>query len=137
MNSIYKIYMLSLFLFTMQLSAQTQSDFILDSDQVTVFEKSKTLTSKLIKTGNTFNWEQTIEGTPYTISYAINQITGQWDANTSQGSLTYTLHKAGFTAVSFNLTGAENEALEATLSIQEGNQPPLVYTFNITNITYP
>lgn len=137
MNYIFKIVTLSLLLFTIHLSAQTQSDYTLESDQVSVFETSKTLTSKLIKAGNTLQWVQHTNDTPHTITYTIAAVTGNWDANTSQGALSYTLNKSGFTAVSFNLTGTVNEGLEATLSLQEGDQPALVYTFNITNITYP
>ncbi|MFK5855153.1 MAG: hypothetical protein QM503_03405 [Bacteroidota bacterium] len=137
MHYLYKIMALSLFLFTIHLSAQTQSDYTLESNQVSVFEKSESLTSTLTKTGNTLKWVQNINGTSNTIAYAIDQITGNWDANTSQGSLTYTLIKEGFTTITFNLTGAESGALEATLSVQVGDTPALQYSFNITNITYP
>ncbi len=137
MSYLYKILTIAVLLASLSASGQLQSEYTLDSDQITVFETSKTLSSKLIKTGDTLNWEQQEASSTNTISYAITGITGHWDAGTSLGELSYTLNKEGFTAVSFTLSGTENNGLQATLSIQEGDQPALVYTFNITNITYP
>jgi len=137
MHYLYKIITLGLFLFTVQLSAQTKSDYTLKSNQVNVFEKTESLPSTLIKTGSTLKWVQDIKGANNVIEYTINHITGDWNAKTSQGNVTYTLNKAGFTTVTFNLTGTERGGLVATLSIQEGENPALKYTFNITNITYP
>jgi hypothetical protein len=137
MHYLYKIFTLGLFVFTINLSAQTQSDYTLSSNQVSVFEKNQSLTSTLVKTENTLKWVQNIDGTNNTIEYTITNVTGSWDATTSQGQLTYSLSKSGFTNVTFSLTGTESEGLGATLSIQEGNNPALQYTFNITNITYP
>jgi len=137
MYYLYKIITLSLFLFTINLSAQTQSNYTLESNQVSVFEKSKPLTSTILKTGNILKWEQHVDNTSNTIEYTITNITGNWNANTSQGQLTYSLSKSGFTSVIFTLKGTESGALEATLSVQEGDNPALQYTFNITNISYP
>ena len=137
MRYLYKIICLSLFLTTIHLSAQTQSNYTLKSNQVSIFEKNKTLTSSLIKVGNTLKWLQKEQGTSHTIEYTITNITGNWDASTSRGHLTYSLSKSGFTTVTFSLIGTENDGIEAILSVQEGENPALAYTFNITNITYP
>ncbi len=137
MNTLIKIIVIGLFFQTSLALAQSDINYTLSSNQVSVFEKSESLTSTLIKTGNTLKWVQNIDDTSHTLEYSINQITGNWDINESQGSLIYTLNKEGFTAITFYLTGTENGDIEVILSIQEGDTPALQYTFNITNITYP
>ncbi len=136
MQYLYKMTSFCLFLFTIQLSSQTQDDYTLKSNQVSVFEKSKSLMSTIIKTGNILKWEQNIQGTSNIIEYTINHVAGHWDANTSKGNLTYNLIKEGFTKVTFNLKRTVDGNFKATLSVQEGDTSALQYTFNITNISY-
>ena len=136
MNFLYKVFALCLFLSTVYTSAQTQSDYTLQSNQVKVFEKSAPLNSTLLKSGNTLEWTQNINGVNTTITYTIQQITGNWNANNSKGDLTYTLYREGFSSVTFNLKGSNSGSLQAVLSVKQGDNPALQYIFNPTNITY-
>ncbi|WP_034045126.1 hypothetical protein [Wocania ichthyoenteri] len=137
MSYLYKIITLSLFIYTIQLSAQTpQFDYTLTSDKLSVLEKTQLFSSTLIKVGNTLKWVQHVKGTNNTITYPITKIAGGWNMNSSTGNLSYTLYKEGF-KTSFNLTRMEGGVLKAVMSIKQGQSPELLYTFNITNITYP
>ncbi len=137
MSYLYKIITLSLFIFTIQLSAQTpQCDYTLSSNKLSVLEKTQAFNSTLIKVGNTLKWVQSVKGTNHTIIYPITKITGDWNMNSSLGNLSYTLYKEGF-KTSFNLTRMEGGVLRAVMRIKQGQSPALEYIFNITNITYP
>lgn len=120
MSYIYKIIILSLFLFTIQLSAQPpQLDYTLTSDKLSVLEKTQPFNSTLIKTGNTLQWIQRVKGTNHRITYPITKITGDWNIGSSTGNLSYTLYKEEF-KISFNLTRMESGVLNAVMLIKQG-----------------
>lgn len=137
MSYLNKILTIGALLFALCISAQNEIGYTVQSDQVSVLGTSKALPSTITKEGNALKWEQQVNGTSNTIVYQITNSSGEWDATNALGQLSCTLNKEGFTEASFTLTGTEGEGLKATLSVREGEQPALVYTFNITNITYP
>ena len=137
MAYLYKMTTIALFLFALNGLSQTQIDYVLESDLFSIQETENTFSSKIIKEGDTLKWEQHINGATNVVEYHITGVSGNWDTNASQGNLSYSLSKAGFSSASFALSGPVQGGLEATLTLKSGEQPSLTITFNITNITYP
>lgn len=135
MKTILYSILLLVFCLPVRSYAQATTNYTISSNQVTISEETVAITSTLTKTANSIIWTQSANGTNSNTEFTINQTTGSWDTTTSQGSLTHTFTKTGYTS-SLTLTGTQNN-LSARLSIQKDGAQIQHYNFNITEITYP
>ncbi len=135
MQNILKIMILGLCLQTLTSFAQTNANYILTSNRVSLSGSNTAINSTLTKTGNSLTWTQHVNGQNNTTAFTIDSTAGYWDITNSQGALTHILNKKDYT-LSFRLTGT-NAGLTALLSIHKnGETDTQNYSFTITGITY-
>lgn len=109
-------------------------DYTLQSDTLNIGDDAIPSTSSLVKHGNAFTWTQYQIGNESVTVFVVNSSTGQWDAESSIGNITYALNIGGHES-SLTLTG-DGSGLSAQLVFDSASSQPEIYTFNITAITY-
>lgn len=107
-------------------------DYTLENNQVVFSGETESINSTITKSGNALQWTQQNNGNVNTTDFQIINTTGNWDQNTSTGTVTYTVVLEGFQG-SFVLEGTSTN-ITAVLTIDiNGDQQ---YTFSSNTITY-
>ena len=109
-------------------------DFTATSGSVNFSGQDVAISSALDKSGDTFTWTQNNTGTPLTMAFSINGISGNWDESTSLGNLTYNMAMDGESSTLVLIGGQSGISLALTFQISGGTDEN--YTFSIDNITY-
>lgn len=136
MKNIFKsITVLVLVLSVSNLNAQTgEMNFTLSSTSINVSGQNIAISSTITKTGNTLVWTQSADDSVDTTSFTITSKTGNWNQDTSLGSVIYSMIKEN---KQVNLTLLSQETgITATLTFNTADNKVGNYTFNINTISY-
>lgn len=136
MKHIFKsILMLLLVLSSSQLMAQGGSlDFTIESDFFTMSDENYATHSIVVKTGDVFTWTQSKNGYSETTNFTITDFLGNWNQNTSQGSITYNLIYENFHC-DFILSDQYSE-VSAVIILKDGESEVYRYILNVNTISY-
>ena len=138
MKTIYSQALLAFFVlhFSSVLAQSQTIDFTLLSDKVEVAGNDTPLVSTIKKTGNTLTWTQYSNGTATGVThFTITQTSGNWNAETSRGNISYTTLIEGYRG-SLALQGQES-GITAVLTLMISDTHQEQYSFVINSITYP
>ncbi|MDD7888275.1 hypothetical protein [Flavivirga sp. 57AJ16] len=136
MRTLYKTLMgIALLLSGLQIQAQAiEMDFSLTSDSFSLLGSTIPAQSKINKTGGALTLEQIIGGQKTTTSFAVEDITGQWDENTGLGEVVCTMTLQGHTSI-FRLTGTD-QGMTVKLTFGGVDMAEGDYVFDINTINY-
>lgn len=136
MKHIFKSISFLLLIFSnTQLNAQTNEiDFTTTSESVNVSGQNITLSSTINKSENNLTWTLFTNENTNVNDFTITSTEGNWNQNTSVGSLTYYLVKDEQQA-SLNLAGQQG-SLTATLTFTINESEQGSYIFIIDTISY-
>jgi len=137
MNNIFKhTLVLLVVLSTSELMAQTGTlNYRLSSKSIVTGGEQVSISSTIEKTGNILIWTQSNNGKVRTKSLQVNGQSGNWDPNSSTGTVQYGVSVGGLQGT-LALSGA-GSGLRATLTLnvtETGSTETII--FNIESITY-
>ncbi len=135
MKYIFKLVLvLTLFNMGWVYGQSTTIDYTLESETVEISGMDVTILSTINKIGNTIEWKQEANGNVSFTNFQINSVSGDWNQNTSTGSLTCVIVIEDYQGF-FVLEGTAVH-LTASLSLTKNGTEQQQYTFKTNSITY-
>jgi hypothetical protein len=118
-----------------ELKAQTiEIDFMITSESINVSGQNVSLASTISKAENTLVWTLLTNENTDVNNFTITSVTGNWNQDTSIGSLSYSLIKDNQLATLILL--GQQSGISATLTFKIDDDEEENYTFSINAFSY-